>query len=86
MKNLHHDLKAAGFEPDRENLVPHLTLGRIKFLRDKISFNRAIALNKSITSTVFSIGEVVLFESILRREGPEYIALEKFPLIKKQLP
>jgi 2'-5' RNA ligase len=86
MKNIHEDLRTAGFEPDRQNLVPHLTLGRIKFLRDKICFQRAINKYKTIASASLLIHEAVLFESILRREGPEYIALEKFPFLKKELP
>jgi hypothetical protein len=32
------------------------------------------------------IGDMVLFESILHREGPEYIALDKFLFLKKELP
>ena len=82
MKNIHADLKTIGFESDRQNLVPHLTLGRIKFLRDKIIFSHTIAHWKNIASSPFRIGEIVLFESILHREGPEYIALEKFSLLK----
>jgi RNA 2',3'-cyclic 3'-phosphodiesterase len=86
MKNIHLDLKSVGYEPDRQNLVPHLTLGRIKFLRDKILFNRTIGQYKTISSSSFFIREVVLYESILHRDGPEYIALDKFPLLKKELP
>ncbi|MDP1621794.1 MAG: RNA 2',3'-cyclic phosphodiesterase [Bacteroidales bacterium] len=82
MKNIHADLKTAGFEPDRQNLVPHLTLGRIKFLKDKILFNRAIDQYRVISSSFLHVGEVILFESILRHEGPEYIVLQKFPFIK----
>ncbi|MCX6304254.1 MAG: RNA 2',3'-cyclic phosphodiesterase [Bacteroidetes bacterium] len=86
MKNIHDDLKTIGFEQDRQNLVPHLTLGRIKFLRDKVIFNRTMDQFKTISSSLIHIEEVILFESILRREGPEYIALEHFPFIKKELP
>jgi RNA 2',3'-cyclic 3'-phosphodiesterase len=86
MKNTHADLAVIGFEPDRQNLVPHLTLGRIKFLRDKIIFNRSIARYKTISSSALHITEMILFESILRREGPQYIALDKFPFLKKELP
>jgi len=86
MKNLHEDMKTVGFEPDRQNLVPHLTLGRIKFLRDKIIFNRIMEEYNAITSLPVNITEMILFESILRREGPEYIVVEKFPFRKKELP
>jgi len=86
MKKIHDDLKIIGFDPDRQNLVPHLTLGRIKFIRDKVIFSRSIDQTKSISSLPMKIGEMVLFESILRREGPQYITLEKFPFIRKELP
>jgi 2'-5' RNA ligase len=86
MKSIQVDLQRAGYEPDRQNLVPHLTLGRIKLLRDKIIFNRTIDQFKSISSLPIRIHEVILFESILHREGPEYIALEKFPFLKKEHP
>ena len=80
MKSVHSDLDAAGFPADRQNLVPHLTLGRIKLLRDRIIFNRVLDQYRPITSTMLPISEVILYESILHREGPEYIALRRFPL------
>ena len=43
-------------------------------------------LYKDISSSRIHLGEVTLFESILHREGPEYVALEKFPMVKKELP
>jgi 2'-5' RNA ligase len=86
MKQIHLDLKTVGFEPDRQNLVPHLTLGRIKFLRDKIMFRRIVDRYNTISSIPVELDEMILFESILRREGPEYIVVEKFPFIKKELP
>lgn len=85
MREIHADLAAIGFEPDRQNPVPHLTLGRIRSLGDKIIFNRALDRYKTISSPLFPILEIILYESILRREGPLYIVLEKFPL-KNKLP
>jgi 2'-5' RNA ligase len=86
MKSIHGDLQGIGFEHDRQNLVPHLTLGRIKSLRDKVIFNRTIDRYRDISSLPMEIGDMVLFESILHREGPEYIALDKFLFLKKELP
>ena len=85
MKDIHHDLAAVGYEPDRQNLVPHLTLGRIKFLHDKVIFRRTMDECRAISSSPIPIAEMILFESILRREGPEYIALNRFAF-KKELP
>ena len=85
MKNIQNDLAAVGFEADRQNLVPHLTLGRIKSLHDKILFGRTLDKFRNIASAPAAIEEVILYESILHREGPEYIALDRYPL-KKELP
>ncbi len=86
MKKIHDDLTLIGFEPDRQNLVPHVTLGRIKFLRDKIIFNRTLDRYKTVSSPPARLDELILFESILRREGPEYIVLDKFSFLKQELP
>ena len=85
MKNVHNDFVAIGYEADRQNLVPHLTLGRIKHLRDKVIFNRTVDQFKTISSSPLRMEEMILFESILHREGPEYVVLNKFPF-KKELP
>ena len=82
MKNIHTDLAAVGFENDRQTLVPHLTLGRIKFLKDKILFQHIIDQYKRISSEPIGISEIILYESILHREGPEYVELSKFPFKK----
>ncbi len=71
---------AAGFPRDRQNFVPHLTLGRIKGLNDKAHFQRVM---QDIPQQLFQTSEVdqlVLFESILRKEGPQYIPLHRFEM------
>lgn len=78
MKAVHEDLRTIGYEPDRQNIVPHLTLGRIRELRDRNLFNRTLDYYRGIASLPMRIEEVVLYESILRREGPEYVALGRF--------
>jgi len=80
MDEIHSALAGIGFERDRQNLVPHLTLGRIKFLRDKTIFRRIVDGNRNMASLSCPVGEIILYESILHREGPEYKALGRFPL------
>jgi 2'-5' RNA ligase len=80
MKSLREDLIPVGFEPDRQNLVPHLTLGRIRELRDKESFNETLEKYKSVSSVPVLLQEMILYESILHREGPEYIKIRTFQL------
>jgi 2'-5' RNA ligase len=75
MKAIHSEMKTIGFEPDRQNLVPHLTLGRIKSLVDKQLFQKTLERYKEIASREMVVDSFVLFESILRKEGPEYHAV-----------
>ena len=80
MQSVHQSLIPVGFEPDRQNLVPHLTLGRIKEIKDKPRFQKIIDQFREISSLPIMINEVFLFESILKKEGPVYIPLKVFPL------
>ncbi|MGE5425370.1 MAG: RNA 2',3'-cyclic phosphodiesterase [Syntrophothermus sp.] len=78
MKKVHQDLQQAGFEPDRQNLVPHLTLGRIKFLQDKKLFQDILAGHSDLASEPMQANGFHLFESDLRKEGPVYTSLKYF--------
>ena len=82
MKIIRDKMEVIGYEPDRQNLVPHLTLGRIKFLKDKQLFQQIIDQNKGISSQEIKVGRIILFESILKKEGPVYLTLQTFPLRK----
>ena len=82
MKEIRSELKTIGYEPDRQNLVPHLTLGRIREIKDRKLFQQVIDKFGSISSRELTAGEFILFESILRKEGPVYIALHSFPFQK----
>lgn len=82
MKGLQKELKSIGYEPDRQNLVPHLTLGRIKYLIDKSIFQQTIEEFKELTSIPVKVVSFHLYESILKKEGPVYIVLGTFSLQK----
>lgn len=79
-------MDAIGFERDRQNFVPHLTLGRIHRLEDKRTFS---ALVTNIPQKIYLSGrveEIILYESILLRQGPRYEALERYKLSESHAP
>ena len=78
--NVFEELKNAGWEPDRQNFVPHLTIGRIKELRDNNLFQQVIGHYREARIQEQEVKEIILYESILRREGPIYVKLESFRL------
>jgi RNA 2',3'-cyclic 3'-phosphodiesterase len=69
-----------GYETDRQNFVPHLTLGRIKKVSDKKYFQQVISDFSGQAIQTQHVREFFLFESILHNTGPEYRILKTFPL------
>jgi len=78
MKELQQDFELIGYQKDRQNLVPHLTLGRIKSIADRVFFQRTIDQYREVSSLSHRAEFVILFESILKENGPEYRILQKF--------
>ncbi len=69
-----------GIYKDRQNFVPHLTLGRIKFLNDKNLFQEIISDFKEEYFQEVKVDSIYLFESILKKTGPKYNVTKEFKL------
>lgn len=69
---LENSLAEIGFQKEKRSFKPHLTLGRIKFLRDKRKFYNWIDKNESFEITGLIVDEVTYFQSILSPKGPVY--------------
>jgi RNA 2',3'-cyclic 3'-phosphodiesterase len=74
------ELRKEGWEPDRQNFVPHLTIGRIRELKDKALFQQVIDKYREANIQEQLVSEVILYESILQKEGPLYVKLASFEL------
>lgn len=61
-----------GYARDRQNLVPHLTLGRIRFLRDKPAFHRFFDGLPDQNYLHTSVDQFHLYESVLKPTGAVY--------------
>ncbi|MBN1340389.1 MAG: RNA 2',3'-cyclic phosphodiesterase [Bacteroidales bacterium] len=68
----------AGFGRDRQNFVPHLTIGRIKFLSNTAFFRDTIGGHQPGVLLETEVKSFILYESILRPQRPEYIPLREF--------
>lgn len=66
-----------GFADDRQNFVPHFTLGRVKNILHRDHFKRVMSkLNQGFIQQS-EIKGISLFESILTPEGPIYKTIQK---------
>ncbi|HDJ99892.1 MAG TPA: hypothetical protein ENG53_01100, partial [Firmicutes bacterium] len=60
----------------KENFIPHLTIGRAKFgLSDS---EVELLKERNLTTSLFTIDRLILFESKLTPKGPIYTPLRTF--------
>ncbi len=81
VQNIVDGLAKQGWEPDRQNFIPHLTIGRIRKLKDKSLFQKLISQYNTVEIQEENVNEIMLYESILRREGPLYLDVFSAKLI-----
>ena len=68
-KDIDHALEEY-FKKDKD-FVAHVTLARVRFVRDKKGFLERID-NIKVPDVSFKVSELKLYRSILKSEGPEY--------------
>jgi 2'-5' RNA ligase len=77
------ELIQLGFEGEKREFKPHLTIGRIKWIRNRSILEEMVKFYKDCKIQRAEIKEMIYYESILRPEGPEYLPLLVTPFKKK---
>lgn len=77
---LGHTLTSFGYPADPVEFVPHLTLGRVKEIKQTEKLVRLIEKYKNESFGTAEVREIIYYESMLHPEGPVYIPLARFPL------
>jgi 2'-5' RNA ligase len=65
--------------PKERDFQPHLTIARVKFIKDPQRLIESVKSAK--VSASFQAGSFDLMESVLRPEGPQYMIASKYKLI-----
>lgn len=74
-KILQTGLESIAIRSEAREFKPHLTLGRVKWLKNKATLERLVdQFDKTIFNEVY-VPEVILFESILQQSGPLYLPI-----------
>ncbi len=73
-------LDKAGFHRDRQNFVPHLTIGRINKINHKKMFQKALAEHRNDFLQESVVDKIILYESLLKPSGVVYRVASEFPL------
>jgi RNA 2',3'-cyclic 3'-phosphodiesterase len=74
-ERVEHGVAAAGLPAERRRFRAHLTLGRVRNRRFP-----SVSGEAAIDCPAFPVGEIVLFQSDLRRTGAVYTPLERIAL------
>lgn len=79
---LEEGLASLGFKKEERPFKPHLTLGRIKFLKDKKGLKERLEKLADIKFASFIADSLILFKSELTPEGSLYTKLKEVKLAK----
>jgi 2'-5' RNA ligase len=71
------DEELLNISPKDQKFSPHLTLGRIKFIKKKKEFLEKIK-QFEITNEKFEVNNFKLIQSKLTKDGPKYYVLKEF--------
>ncbi len=73
-------LKPIGYDCDKQQFVPHLTIGRIKEINNINRFHNFLLNHNYYRLGVQHIRRFSLYQSILHRQGPEYRVVRFFEI------
>jgi 2'-5' RNA ligase len=74
-------LRENGFEIEDRQFRPHLTLGRVKSVKDTENLKKVLEKYRDTEFQKVEVKEVILFESILMQTGPIYKPLGSYSLL-----
>jgi 2'-5' RNA ligase len=80
-KKIVEKLKETGTKVEDRSFNPHLTLGRVKRINDLTKLKVLLDEFKDKEIQRVKVSEIILYESILRPEGPIYKPLGKYSLL-----
>ena len=81
LKNtIEKEISALDYPEEQRKFTPHLTIGRIKSLKNKKALQQIVQEFQQKTILQFTVAEIIFYESILSYNGPEYIKLGSYPL------
>jgi len=76
---LNRDLKKLGFKKEKK-LIPHLTIGRVKFIREKEKISQILKELQNVKIGKMIVDRVLIKKSVLTPKGPIYSDLKEVRL------
>lgn len=73
-------MSSLGFQREKREFSPHLTIGRIKYVKNRRAFSEKIDTYKNLSFGSFEASSFRLKKSTLTPEGPVYDLIKEFKL------
>jgi 2'-5' RNA ligase len=73
-------LHSEGFIPEPSSYSPHITIGRIKYIKSTAELAELTGKYRDNPVQEIPVKEIIMYESILKPEGPVYKPLKSFNL------
>ncbi len=75
--NIVSKLKNLGFKPEKKKFVPHLTIGRVKFVKNRQALAKRLTELTGVEIGTMNVETIRLKKSQLTPEGPIYSTLKE---------
>lgn len=80
LQDVNDKLEALGFREQKNDIVPHITIGRMKSGKNKQKVKNAIQDNENIYFGKQTIDEMRLYKSELNEDSPIYETIKKYKI------
>lgn len=80
--SIENSLSDKGFPREDKDFSSHITIGRVKFIRDKANFIQMLK-RIEVNNLTHEVNSIDLMESKLTPNGPIYNITARFPLLKQ---
>ncbi|MBI2870575.1 MAG: RNA 2',3'-cyclic phosphodiesterase [Candidatus Omnitrophica bacterium] len=82
-QKLEEALALLGFQKEERAFTPHVTLGRVRFIKDRTRLVRTLKSPSLTAEGSMTVTALSLIESTLTPQGPVYRTLDQFPLLAR---
>jgi len=80
VQSINEGLLPFGFTADETEFLPHITVGRVKEIKQREQLGMLLEKYQHASFGTASITAVIFYESLLKPEGPVYLPLKRIPL------
>ncbi len=79
-RDIDESMAGLGFEKDDKQFTPHLTIGRVKSMRNKDALIKELATLKEVDFGKIGVNNITMMKSELKPGGAEHVKLGEIPI------